>query len=71
MKKRYSKGALAPLSIPAHKQQGRGILCPLCNSTTRVERTKPRPEEGIQERTRICDKCKNRVITEEVIKKSL
>ena len=48
-----------------NKQQGSGILCPVCKSTTHVQKTKPMPDLSIQKRYRVCDLCKHTFITEE------
>jgi len=50
-----------------NKQQGGGIRCPKCNSSTRVRRTEPRPDISIQLRFRICDKCGLKISTSEEI----
>jgi transcriptional regulator NrdR family protein len=50
-----------------NKQQGGGIRCPKCNSSTKVRRTEPLPEVSIQLRSRICDKCGMTIETEEKI----
>ncbi len=50
-------------------QQGTGILCPACQSMTKVIRSMPKPKEGIHGRYRKCDNdsCGLRVYTEEKI----
>jgi len=50
-----------------NKQQGSGIVCPICNGTTHVVRTNPLPDESIQERFRVCDECGKRFITQEQV----
>jgi len=50
-----------------NKQQGSGILCPMCKSTTHVQKTKPMPDVSIQQRHRVCDTCGHTFITEERI----
>jgi len=50
-----------------NKQQGGGIRCPECDSTTRVRRTEPQPEISVQLRFRTCDKCNLKIVTKEEI----
>ncbi|RKZ98179.1 MAG: hypothetical protein DRQ46_02850 [Gammaproteobacteria bacterium] len=50
-----------------NKQQGGGIRCPKCGSSTKVRRTEPQPEISVQLRSRICDKCGLSLETEEKI----
>ena len=50
-------------------QQGTGVRCPACCSTTYVLNSVPRPEECIQGRYRGCNKCGLHFYTEEVIKR--
>ncbi len=50
-------------------QQGSGIRCPDCDSTSHVKSTKSLPENSIMERYRKCDSCGTHFYTEEKFKR--
>jgi len=66
---RTKKNIKPSKNTSVNAQQGTGMRCPACGSTTRVKSTNAMPDKGITERYRKCDACGIHFYTEEVFKR--